>query len=260
MAPTGSIVLRMLTATLILALASAQAAETPAVPAPEAAPAPAPAAAPAPAVQAAPAEAAPAPAPAPAVQAAPAAIPVAEARQPAAASTGRRLHWAFGVGMMGGLAGLGGGMEVGVDFGWWDAIGFRTTLGVTLQQEWGTVWLAPEAVWRLADPEAALVPQLGAGLLVGAVSVPDPDLAMSQGAIRSRSDAAGSAPPEGPGVGGGKAISGIAFSVGPEVSGALALKTGRKSSLELAARYGLVFAGDTYHQVTFTLALSGLLQ
>jgi hypothetical protein len=144
--------------------------------------------------------------------------------------------------------------EVGLEFPRWRYAGLRFTFGTALRVGWGTVYLAPEAVFRILPREARVSPYLTAGLQAAVLNITEsargiPDVAESRAAV-------GGNPIE-PEYPTGNGPLPLRFSAGPQ-AGLGATFAALGTTLDVGVRYNLHFwEGEPYSGLGLLVTIVG---
>jgi hypothetical protein len=144
--------------------------------------------------------------------------------------------------------------EIGLELPRWRYVGVRFTFGTALRVGWGTVYLAPEAVFRILPREARVSPYLTAGLQAAALNITKsarglPDLAESRAAATGN--------PIEPEYPSGSGPLPLRFSAGPQ-AGLGATFAALGTTLDVGVRYNLHFwEGDPYSGLGLLLTVVG---
>jgi hypothetical protein len=145
--------------------------------------------------------------------------------------------------------------EIGLEVPRWRHVALRFTFGTALRVGWGTVYLAPEAVFRILPRDARVSPYVSAGLQAAVLNLTDeardvPDAAESRAAATGENVAQGE-------YAGGAGPLPLKFSAGPQ-AGLGTTFPAFGTTFDVGVRYNLHFwEGEAYSGVGVLLTVVG---
>jgi len=154
-----------------------------------------------------------------------------------------------------GVEGVAPAAEVGVEVDRSGRLGFRFTFGAAMRMAWGSVYVAPELVFRLLPRGAPVSPYVTAGLQAAVLNITDgalgvPDRAESRAAVSGNL-----VRPEPTGGGGGPTP--LRLSAGPQAQVGVSFPFDG-TRLDVGVRYNVqVWEGKAYSGVAVLLTVVG---